>query len=198
MPANNGTAAGGPKIPAKVRPTYEAVVTLTDPFCRKHLNDEYAELCRELTEVLCCKRPTPLTSGKAASWACGIVRTIGWVNFLSDPSQTPHMKAQAVNEGFGVSPATAAAKLKRIRDLLKLAQLDPAWTLPSQLADNPLAWDGGGRWVRDRCPGSAKRDTAGTLQARFDPLRPGRIGRRARANTCTFLPWLLCRIREWE
>ena len=94
------------KIPAKVRPTYDAIVGLTDSFCREHVNDEYAGLCRQLAGVLSRKRPTPITSGKMESWACGIVRTIGWVNFLSDPSLTPRMKTDEVNEAFGVSSAT--------------------------------------------------------------------------------------------
>ncbi|MBN1488981.1 MAG: hypothetical protein JXA69_03605 [Phycisphaerae bacterium] len=129
-----------PRIPAKVRPTYDAIVGLTDSFCREHLNDEYAEACRRLAGVLSRKRPTPITSGKVGSWACGIVRTIGWVNFLSDPSQTPHMTTEAVNEAFGVSSATGAAKVKVIRETLKLIPMHPDWTLPSRLEDTPLAW----------------------------------------------------------
>ena len=132
--------SNGPPIPAKVRPTYDAIVALTDAFCRGHLNDEYAELCRRLAGVLSRKRPTPITRGRVESWACGIVRTIAWVNFLSDPGQTPHMRTEAVNEAFGVSSATAAAKLKAIRQRLKLVPMHPDWTLPSKLEDNPLAW----------------------------------------------------------
>lgn len=128
------------KVPAKVRPTYDTIVSLTDSFCHEHLNDEYAELCRRLAGVLSRKRRTPITSGKVESWACGIVRTIGWVNFLGDPSQTPHMKIEAVNAAFGVSSATAAAKLKTIRESLNLIPMHPDWTLPSRLEDNPLAW----------------------------------------------------------
>ena len=45
-----------------------------------------------------------------------------------------------VDEGFGVSPASGAAKSKAIRDLLKMRPLDPDWTLPSRMDDNPLVW----------------------------------------------------------
>ncbi len=132
--------AGDPSIPAAVRPAHHAIVTLIDAFCGEHLDDEYQRLCRRLAGVLARKRPSPLLSGKPTSWASGIVRTIGWVNFLGDPSQTHHMKMTDIDEGFGVSEATGSAKSTAIRDLLKLHRLDPEWTLPSQLDRNPLAW----------------------------------------------------------
>jgi hypothetical protein len=127
-------------LPEKVRPTYEAIVSLTDAFCRDHLNEEYAELCRQLAQTLARKRPSPLLSGQPTSWACGIVRTIGRVNFLDDPSQTPHMKLTVVDKAFSVSQGTGQAKSKAILNLLKIHPLDPEWTLPSRLDDNPLVW----------------------------------------------------------
>jgi hypothetical protein len=127
-------------LPDKVRPTYEAIVSLTDAFCRDHLNDEYADLCRRLAQALARKRPSPLVSGQPTSWACGIVRAIGRVNFLGDPSQTPHLKPTSIDEAFGVSQATGQAKSKAILNLLRIHQLDPEWTLPSRLEDNPLVW----------------------------------------------------------
>ncbi len=137
MTKQNG---GSKPVPENVRPAFEAVATLVEAFCRDHLNDEYAALCRRLTEKLARKRPSPLLSGKPATWACGIVRTIGWVNFLGDGTQTPHMKSADIDHGFGVSPASGAAKSKAIRDLLKMRPLDPDWTLLSRMDDNPLVW----------------------------------------------------------
>src|SRR5262249_24954071 len=90
----------------------QAILGLIEPFCRARVNDEYAVLCRKLAEKLARKRPSPLLSGSPNTWASGIVRTIGWVNFLSDATQTPHMKMADVDEGFGVSPASGAAKSK--------------------------------------------------------------------------------------
>lgn len=81
----------------------EEIAGLVEVFCREHLNEEYAALCRKLTDKLARKRPSPLLSGKPATWACGIVRTIGWVNFLDDRSQTPHMKLTAIDKAFGGS-----------------------------------------------------------------------------------------------
>src|SRR5262249_16940726 len=87
-------------IPTKVRPAFDAVAALTDDFCRQHLNEEYAALCRKLAGVLARKRPSPLERGKPETWACAIVRVIGWVNFLDDSSQTPHMKLTAIDQAF--------------------------------------------------------------------------------------------------
>jgi hypothetical protein len=116
------------------------VVARTDAFCREHLNEEYAVLCRRLVEKLARKRPSPLLHGKPETWASGIVRTIGWVNFLGDPSQTPHLKMTDIDKGFGVSEASGSAKSRAIRDLLRVRPFDPEWTLPSRLEDNPLVW----------------------------------------------------------
>ena len=113
---------------------------LTDAFCQEHLDAEYGALCRKLAGVLARKRPSPLTNGKPESWASGIVRVVGWVNFLGDPSQPHHMKMTDIDEGIGVSEATGSAKSKAIRDLLKTHPLDPEWTLPSRMEQNPMAW----------------------------------------------------------
>ena len=70
----------------------------------------------------------------------GIVRATGWVNFLDDPSQTPHAKSREIDDYFGVSPATGAARSKQIRDLLKMHPFDVEWSRPSRLETNPMAW----------------------------------------------------------
>jgi hypothetical protein len=135
-----------PRPKAKAKPKEDTaqvlrtIIGLIDQFCREHLNEEYAELSRKLAEKLARKRPSPLLHGKPAAWASGIVRAIGWVNFLGDKSQTPHMRLSDVDAGFGVGESTGAAKLAAIRNLLHLRPLDPRWTLPSRLDDNPLVW----------------------------------------------------------
>ncbi len=60
------------------------IAGLVDAFCKQHLNDEYADLCRKLTAKLGHKRPSPLVSGLPNTWASGIVRAIGWGNFLDE------------------------------------------------------------------------------------------------------------------
>lgn len=113
---------------------------LVEAFCKEHLNAEYTELCRKLTEKLARKRPSPLVSGKPQTWACGIVRTIGWVNFLDDKSQTPHMKLTAIDKAFGVGESTGQGKSMLIRKMLKITPMDPAWSLRSRMDKNPMAW----------------------------------------------------------
>lgn len=113
---------------------------LVDTFCREHLNDEYAELCRKLTEKLARKRPTPLVSGRPNTWACGIVRTIGWVNYLDDRSQRPHLKLTAIDKAFGVAESTGQGKSMLIRKMLRIRPMDPKWSLRSQIDNNPMAW----------------------------------------------------------
>jgi len=131
---------------AKQKPTpspdqvFDEIAGLVDAFCKEHLNEEYANLCRRLTEKLARKRPSPLVSGKPNTWACGIVRTIGWVNFLDDRSQKPHIKLTAIDKAFGVGESTGQGKSMLIRKMLKIRPMDPAWSLRSQMDKNPMAW----------------------------------------------------------
>jgi Domain of unknown function (DUF6398) len=127
-----------PTVPATARPAYDAIVDLTDGFCREHLNGEYEALCRKLAGALARKRPSPLLGGKPETWACGVVRTSGWVNFLDDSSRKPHLKLTAIDKAFGVAESTGQGKSKAIRTLLKIRQFDPRWTLPSRRDDNPI------------------------------------------------------------
>lgn len=142
--AKKATRKSTPKAarPAQedVREVQSAIVGMTDQFCRDHLNEEYAALCRKLAEKLARKRPSPLLQGRPNTWACGIVRTIGMVNFLDDRSQQPHMKLTAIDKAFGVGESTGQGKSMQIRRMFKIRQFSPDWTLPSRLDDNPLAW----------------------------------------------------------
>ena len=128
------------RVPKKMRPKYDEIVALTDAFCREHLNDEYAQLCRKLAAALSRKRPSPLERGRTKTWVAAIVYTIGQNNFLFDKSQTPHMRADELCKAIGVSKSTAGNKAKEIRDMLKIGIMDFHWTLPSQMDGNPMAW----------------------------------------------------------
>jgi len=128
------------KFPGEVGPVLELIVAMTDQFCRERLNEEYAVLCRRLAEKLARKRPSPLLGGKPETWACGIIRTIGWVNFLDDSSRKPHMKLTAIDKAFGVGESTGQGKSKTIRTMLEIQQFDHHWTLPSRMDDSPMIW----------------------------------------------------------
>ncbi|MEO8429574.1 MAG: DUF6398 domain-containing protein [Verrucomicrobiota bacterium] len=122
------------------RQILKQVIAMTDEFCQTSLNEEYAALCRKLAEKLAAKRPSPLLRGKLETWACGIVRAIGWVNFLDDRSQSPHMKLPVIDRAFGVAESTGQGKAKAIRQLLKIHQFDHRWVLPSRWENHPLIW----------------------------------------------------------
>jgi hypothetical protein len=127
-------------IPASSQPAYDEIIRLTDRFCQAHLTYEYQMLCRKLAGLLARKRPSPLTRGKREVWACAIVRVIGWVNFLDDSSQKPHMKMTAIDKSFGVGESTGQGKAMLVRKMLKISPMDPAWSLRSRIKDNPMAW----------------------------------------------------------
>jgi hypothetical protein len=126
--------------PADAKAVLETVVGLTDAFCRDYLNDEYALVCRNLAAALARKRPSPLLRGKPETWACGILRTIGWVNFLDDSSRKPHLKLTFIDRALGVAESTGQQKSRDIRKMLRIRDFDRKWTLPSQLDQNPQVW----------------------------------------------------------
>jgi hypothetical protein len=127
-------------VPQKMQTKFVEISTLIDNICEKHLDEEYAETGRHLTAALARKRPSPLTRGRVQIWACGILYTIGYVNFLFDPTQDPHLRAGDLCDAFEVSKSSGYNKSKFIRDLFDITRLDPKWTLPSLVGENPLTW----------------------------------------------------------
>ena len=117
----------------------DTIAELTDAFCLQYLNEDYRQLCEDMIEEL-LDIDIPLDRGKPAGWAAGVVHAVGFVNFLHDPSQSPHMTSSQLAEGFGISQQTMQAKSRIIRDELDLIQFDPDWCLPALLEDNPLVW----------------------------------------------------------
>jgi len=126
-------------FPAELHEALNDILNLTDSFCDMHLNEDYKQLCEDMViELLLFD--VPIDKGQSASWASGIVHAVGWVNFLQDRTQSPHMSSAQIAEGFGVSQGTMMAKSKTIRDELDLMPFDPDWCLPALLEDNPLVW----------------------------------------------------------
>lgn len=128
------------RVPVAMRDTYDAIVALTDRVCAEHLNEEYAELSRKAAAMLARKRPSPLMSGKPATWAAGIVYALGQMNFLFDREQDVYLKPADLAAAFGVSQQTAGTKAKQVRDILKMRRFDYNWMRPSKIADNSLVW----------------------------------------------------------
>jgi hypothetical protein len=127
-------------VPKAAQAVYEAVVALTDAFCRDHLNDEYRDLAQAMTAALCRKRPNPLASGQPRTWSCGVIYALGQLNFLADKANQPYMAMADVCAGFGVGQSTAYAKARVITDALHTGRMDTAWMLRSLVDRNPLVW----------------------------------------------------------
>ncbi|HEY3377236.1 MAG TPA: DUF6398 domain-containing protein [Armatimonadota bacterium] len=128
------------QVPKGLQERYAQIVALTDPVCAQMLTEEYADLARKMAAALARKRPSPLEKGTIAVWACSLLSAVGRVNFLFDADQSPHVTAEALCAPFAVSPRTAATKAKAILDLLHIMPMDPMWTVPSRLGENPMVW----------------------------------------------------------
>ena len=127
-------------VPVAVKTQYDELVAILDGFCDQHLNPEYAQVCRQMAAKLARKRPSPLSTGKAKTWAAAIVHAVGTVNFLFDKTQTPHLRVDELAAAFDLAKSTIANKSKQIRDMLKIGVFEPEWTLPSRIDQNPMAW----------------------------------------------------------
>jgi hypothetical protein len=136
MPKTTGSTF----VPKSMQATFEAITTLTDAFCREHLDEDYRALAQRMTAALCRKRPSPLASGQPRTWACGIVYVLGQINFLTDPSTKPFMTTADLCARFGVGQSTASAKARVIAQALDTSRLNPEWSLPGLLDQNPLVW----------------------------------------------------------
>jgi hypothetical protein len=128
------------KIPSPVSLQVDQVFSITDGFCAEYLDEEYAALCRKLVARLARKRPSPLLRGDLRIWAGGVLHALGAINFLFDPSQTPHMTAEDLSLRMGVAKSTMAAKSRTIRESLNLREYDPELCRREMLANHPWAW----------------------------------------------------------
>jgi hypothetical protein len=137
-PAEAG--AGGDvivRLPPKLGKRLGEILAITDRFCDEHLDAEFKGLCRDMAAALCVAGFS-LTAGKAAGWAAGIAYSVGWVNFIGDPSQPHHMRAEDMAPALGVSPATLMNRARDIREGLGLVRMDPRWSTKAMLERNPL------------------------------------------------------------
>jgi len=61
------------------------------------------------------KRPSPIQSGRAPTWAGAVVYALGQVNFLFDSDTKPYATADDLSAAFGVAKSTLSAKAKQVR-----------------------------------------------------------------------------------
>ena len=127
-------------IPKSMQETYAKIEPLITGYCDQCLNEDYKVLCLRLLEKLCRKRPSPLLSGRANTWAAGIVYAIATNNFIFDKSQPIHHTADELCAPFGLAKSTVANKANEINRLCSISRLDPQWMLPHLIDSNPAVW----------------------------------------------------------
>ena len=185
------------------------IVQMTSAFCTAHLTPAYHDLCHDLAVTLREEHPSLLTSGRAKSWAAAVVYTIARVNYLFDPSQTPHMSATELCQKLEVSQATASSKSTQIMRVVDGMTMEPDWDLAdlfptdlstavSALLDGPL--DGEAlRRAPGRARGSTRRGSAS--EATFRVVGgPGRFSEpRANQQEPAFVGlWHIVEMSEWD
>ncbi len=127
-------------LPEARQDLFVQIVRLTDAFCADYLDDEYAEMCQFMTADLCELQPSPLDKGRVATWAAGIIFTVGSINFLSDSEFDPYVSTTDLARLLRVSEATLYAKRKQIEKALGVMPFNPNYTVMSMMEVNPLAW----------------------------------------------------------
>jgi len=128
------------KIPAAMRPTAEAIIAVTDEVCPELLDEEYSELARRAVAKLARKRPSPIQSGRASTWAGAVVYALGQVNFLFDPATKPYATADDLSAAFGVAKSTLSAKAKQVRDLAKMSWETTEFLREDMIQASPVIW----------------------------------------------------------
>ena len=128
------------KIPAGTRPAAQAIIALTDQVCPELLDEEYAGLARSVVAKLARKRPSPIQSGRASTWAGAVVYALGQVNFLFDPVTKPYATADDLSAAFGVAKSTLSAKAKQVRDLAKMDYGTQEFLREDIVDASPMVW----------------------------------------------------------
>ena len=127
-------------VPKGLRPMVDEIVGITDSVCLSVLDEEYADLARRAVAKLARKRPSPLHSGRRATWAAGVVYALGQANFLSDPTVGPCVTADQLSAAFGVAKSTMSSKARQVRDLLRISHFSPEFQRADVTAKNPFIW----------------------------------------------------------
>jgi hypothetical protein len=128
------------RIPRAMRTAAQPIIDITDDVCQVHLDEEYAQIARQLVARLARKRPSPLVRGDARIWAGGVLYVAAQANFLFDRSQTPHLTAKELAEAIGVKQPTMANKAALINRLLDVGVFEPELMRVAMLEQHPLAW----------------------------------------------------------
>jgi len=102
-------------------PLVEPMNRWIDAFCDAYLDEEYAYLSKKMLAKLARKRPSPLERGDPVIWAASVVYTVGRVNFLDDPTQTPHLTLDQFSEASEVTKSSLSRKSRIIAEAIDTA-----------------------------------------------------------------------------
>jgi len=130
----------GANVPKAISARYMEIAEIIEGFCDDKMNDEYKEICLRALQKLCRKRPSPLITGKARTWACGIVYAIGSNNSIFDKSQPINMTADEISGWFELSKSTAGNKATEISKLLGLSYFNAEFSLHAIIDRSPFLW----------------------------------------------------------
>jgi hypothetical protein len=120
-------------------PAFESIVKLTRTFCSQFPDEDFAEICDELVQEA-SELSDFIARGRPASWAAGTVYAVAWVNLLHTKEAKAGLDAETIASSFDVSVSTVHSKSKALRQTLGLVQLDPSYTLPEMIEENPFVW----------------------------------------------------------
>jgi len=134
------TSQAEENISKRMQARYDEITALTDATCAAHLDDAYAQRCRELAAKFCRRRPSPLELGHAKTWAAAIIRTIGQINFLAGKRQTPHLPDADLCERMGVDKSSMQNKARQIHNMLNINHINFHGGRPGRMEDIPMTW----------------------------------------------------------
>jgi len=127
------------KISESEKAVFESIVELTRSFCLQFPDGDFAEICEEMIRGT-FDASDCMMRGRPESWAAGTLYTVAWINFLHRKDTKSGLDAETIAQTYDVSTSTIHSKSKALRQALDLIQLDPAYTLPEMLNENPFIW----------------------------------------------------------
>lgn len=96
------------------------IISIIKEVCKNNLNEEYLFLAESLCKEIFKLEDSKLNKGKANSWACGIVHSIGVINGLFTNKSTIDIKASEFYKLFNVSSSTGLSKSKEVRSIINI------------------------------------------------------------------------------
>ncbi|MFU7516089.1 DUF6398 domain-containing protein [Clostridium sp. HCS.1] len=111
------------------------IISIIKEVCINNLNEEYLFLAENLCEEIFKLDNSKLNKGKANSWACGIVHSIGIINGLFTNKSNIDIKASDFYKLFDVSSSTGLSKSKEVRSMINIDE--EKWLISSK-EDNEM------------------------------------------------------------